>query len=351
MIEFKILFFGDIANISSNSQKIAELINEYCPNSRFIDWSGYTKPNQRRFFRRLDGYAFTQSNLSKVSKLLISEINDFKPNVIWLEKPLLVTAELIQEIKKLHPNAFFISRQDDNPFGGRKNELPFWRHFVKAIPLYDLHFVKRESDWLSFSRLGASKIANFWVGYDSKQYFVDPSQKIEKKYDFSFIGTNMDSRSSFLSDLQSELGTNNFLIAGANWKRSLLRYRFPHQVITSPLSDEDSRQVFNQSHASLGLFSTSNHDEFSSRIFLIAASGSVIVAPRSRMHEHFFEDTKEAFYFDNLAECASIIKTLIANPEISHEVGANAALRAKKDRYSLSDAVIEALEKINTMLG
>ena len=187
MIEFRILFFGDITNISSNSRKIADLIKEFCPNSRFIDWADFTKPNQRRFFRRLDGHAFTQNNLHNIGNLLINEINDFKPNVIWLEKPLLVTAELIQKIKNLHPNAFLF--QDKMTIHSEKEKMsPLFGSTLLKQFLYTICILSKESQTgFALAGWGLQKLLTFGLDMIRNSTLSTRRKKLTKSMTFPLL--------------------------------------------------------------------------------------------------------------------------------------------------------------------
>ncbi|QWD23672.1 glycosyltransferase [Polynucleobacter paneuropaeus] len=301
--------------------------------------------------RRIDGNPFNQNNLNSVQNLIISESSQFRPDVIWFEKPLMVLPETLAYLKKIFPRTKLICRQDDNPFSLRDKESGYWKYFINSIPLYDLHFIKRDSDIVNFTNLGGKNLNYYWVGYDAKFYYPQTTYYLQKKdLDFSFVGTNLDDRGLFLTTLQKELKTDKFFISGARWNRSLLRYRFPNQVSSKLLDDDELRNIFQRSHACLGLFCKSNGDEFSGRAFMIAGCGSTIVAPRSPMHEIFFEDKKEAFYYDSTEQCIEIIRNLIANPCLGEIVSKNASIRSNSDGYSIDNRMIKALSDISYLL-
>ena len=304
MFNISLLYVGPLGNKWQNSRKHWDILKRITKFSACVDLDELTRLDQRRWLRRIDGNAFSKANIEEAAKKVLEAVACFKPDVIWFEKPLLFDSQLILEIKKISPTSVTICRQDDNPFGLRSKEKAFWKRFISAIPYYDIHFVKRDQDRINFLKHGAKNIRFFWSGYDA-EFFYPPSDSYPvKDLAFSFIGTNMDGRGKFIFELQKKLKVNNFFVGGRYWNRSLLGYKFPKNVHNSDVSDIDLRNIFLRSHACLGLYSTSNQDEFSGRAFMISGCGATLVAPRSKMHEFFFKDGKEALFFEDVDRCA-----------------------------------------------
>ena len=351
MYKASVLYVGSLGEEWQNSRKHWEILKKLCITANCVDLDHETRLNQRRWLRRIDGRAFTQKNTAKAGKKVLDAAIRFQPNIIWFEKPLIFDSDLLLKVRELLPSAYLVCRQDDNPFGTRDNEKPFWKRFISAIPYYDLHLVKRESDRSNFEVSGAKKVSYFWSGFDSR-YFYPPDEGYPKKdIAFSFIGANMDGRDKFIHDLAVRLNVTNFFVGGQNWKNSLLNSAFPRQVHNKITNDSELRNIFLRSSVCLGLYSTSNKDEFSGRAFMIAGCGGTLVAPRSKMHDFFFRDGVEALFFDNIDECAGIIKEVISRPSYGESVGRYAAIRSYQDGYSLESRISSALDEITKAMN
>jgi spore maturation protein CgeB len=344
-LNFKILFVGCISNKLLYSYKHWCILRELFAASEVVDISFEQQLHQRRLMRRLDGRAFYGDRKSGAQRRILDAVEHFKPDIVWFEKPLIVDKMTIGKIRLVSPESYLICLQDDNPFGARHYERPFWNDFIQCVSLYDFHFVKRQSDMLTFRKYGARNLAFFWSGYDSKCHFETANRTCAREYDFSFIGTNIDDRSQFLTALVGRLRPRSFRVAGARWNRSMLRYRYPGSF-SSVVSDLDFRKITCDSVGCLGLFSTSNGDDFSGRLFQIAACGGTIVAPRSAMHEFFFRDGSECLLFDNLDHCVSLLRRLLSNPSYAHAIGSNARARAIASGYSLEHRLNEACDTV-----
>ena len=341
-----ILYVGIVGNQLQNSTKHWEIISSIIPKSMYLSLDNESRLSQRRFLRRIDGKAFTNQNIISANEKLLRAVDELNPNIIWFEKPLIFTPDTLTKIKLKYPKILLVSRQDDNPFGLRSFEKPFWHYFIKNIPFFDIHFVKRESDKDLFLLNGAKKISFFWSGYDEKYFYPPVDQRPVRDLAFSFIGTNFDGRGRFILELQRILGLNNFYVAGANWDKSLLKFKFPKCVSNLEIPDTELRSIYLRSYACLGLFSTSNMDEFSGRSFMISASGAPLVAPKSKMHDYFFIDGEEALFFNNVDECASMINRLIQNPKFCDYISNQGAIRCISGGYSLKERVTSALSEV-----
>lgn len=347
-MNISLLYVGDVGDAWFNSTKHWNILNGLCNRSALVNLIDISDVGQRRLLRQIDGEAFQKKNIITAQERVFSATEEFKPDVIWFEKPLMFDAPFLKSIKQFTSRPFLICRQDDNPFGSRSYESLFWKRFIEAIPLYDLHLVKRQVDKVNFSKCGAYNTEFFYSGYDEKEFY-QPTHLTDKIFDFSFVGTNFENRSNFLFSLALKLNSRNFLISGQRWNRSFIKLAMPKHVSSGIIEDNELRDLIQKSHASLGLFSLSNGDEFSGRAFQIAASGGVLVAPRSKMHEFFFKDGKEAFFYNDLQECSNIITKLIKNPSMANELGRNAAIRSINSGYSLQARLRQAVYTIKAL--
>jgi len=340
----KILYVGNIKNLEQNSTKHWISIKNKFPNSSAIDLSDL---GLRRWWYKYFGIdLINKDKLSIAKDRVIGGVASYKPTVIWFEKPLLITAKTLIEIKRMLPLVTLVCRQDDNPFGLRRNENGMWKHFVDAIPYYDLHFIKRQMDVDNFSKRGAKRTSFFYTGFDANFFYPPVKEYPRKDLLFSFIGGNFDQRSKFFTDLIKLLNTDKFFIAGQRWNRSPLFFRFRESVMNGWIAESQMSEIYQRSHACIGLFSTSNHDEFTGRAFQVAASGGVLLAPRSTMHSLLFEEGKEALFFDSVEECAEIILRLVNDLDFGVQIGKGAIERSKTGGYSLDDRVEHALNEI-----
>ncbi len=340
----KILYVGNIDDLQQNSTKHWISIKTKLPGAASVNLSDLGL--RRWWFKYFGVGQISKKNLLLASDRVLKKVGEYRPSVIWFEKPLLITSATLVEIRRLLPDVTLVCRQDDNPFGLRLHEQGMWKYLVEAIPLYDLHLIKRQMDVDNFSERGARKTSFFYTGFDANFFAPPVGEYPEKNLLFSFIGGNFDGRSKFFSDLIKLLKTDKFFIAGQRWNRSPLFFRFRGLIKSGWIAESKMSEIYQRSHACIGLFSTSNQDEFTGRAFQVAASGGVLLAPRSKTHSALFAEGKEALFFDNVKECAEIIMGLVNDSEVGMRIGKRAVDRSKIGGYSLDDRISHALNEI-----
>ena len=148
-----------------------------------------------------------------------------RPEVAWLEWPVLLRAETLRQARCATPDCTFVSFQDDNPFGTRHNEIERWRLFIDAIPDYDLHFVKRDSTAAEFTKHGAKRVRLYTHGIYERMFRPLPHSEIPENFiaPVSFIGTPLDHRVSFIGQLlrRHEIPLR---VHGNRWTRTWIYY-------------------------------------------------------------------------------------------------------------------------------
>ncbi len=131
-----------------------------------------------------------------------------------------------------------------------------------------------------------------------------------------FLGTYIkgEHRDRFLKILvQSGLKLNFW---GDRWDKSPL---FPslQPFFRGPgLSGIDYVKAINASKISLGLLSAGNRDEHTQRSFEIPAAGGLLCAQRTPLHEKFYEDWREAVFWDTAYDCAIKCHELLKNDQL-----------------------------------
>jgi len=287
-----------------------------------------------------------RSNIGKYNTDLLDEILEFKPNIIWLEWPLLLERATLSEIKAKLPNCILISFQDDNPFGHRsESEKWKWKYFLNTLDLYDLNFVKRTSDIKEYKKRGAKQTELFMHGYYWN--FFHPIENTYKKYSVSFVGTALDKRITYIKNILGPL-KNDLTVFGDRWDRHLFYYLYKDNFNRAVYIHEYAK-VISQSKISLGFVSSYNLDEYSNRTFEIPACRGFFLAERTPKHSELYEEGKEAEYFSSAEECLDKINFYKKNDFKREKIAENGHNHCISS-YSLCDRIDEALNKINKFL-
>jgi hypothetical protein len=269
-----------------------------------------------------------------------------RPDLIWLEWPRLVTAATLADIKRRLPSTRIVSFQDDNPFAARKYAAHGWGRFFEAIPSYDLHFVKRPSDVTEYTRRGAQKVEFFTGGYCEELCFPDLSRQQSEPFPVVFVGTSLDYRVGVLDKLTRKFNLE-IHIFGERWNRTPLYWT--HRRLLHPAAEGDAyRRVLCGSKIALGFVSHSNRDDWTVRTFEVPACGAFFLAERTRAHQEFYEEGKEAEFFSSPEECRDKIVYYLNHDAERERIAAAGYQRCLKSGYGLTSRMHQALAKVVT---
>lgn len=297
----------------------------------------------------LTGKYYRERVVAEFNDALLRALMELRPKVAWLEWPVLVRRETLAEATRRLPGCRFVSFQDDNPFGSRSGEQKRWRCFLDAIPEYDLHFVKRETDVCEFRRLGAKEVMRFMHGFYPPLFRPLPAGSIPPAFlqNVSFVGSPLDHRVAVISDL---LGRHKLPVRvyGNRWNRTLAYY-LHRECFRSEVLAEDYVKVICGSEICLGFVSSSNRDDYSMRTFEVPACKGFFLAERTATHQELFEEGIEAEFFSSTEECAEKIRFYLKHDTARTRIAEQGHRRCIGSDYSLRKRLADAVEEIESI--
>jgi len=290
---------------------------------------------------------FTDSILNTFNREFRDAVTAHKPNLAWIEKPLMLFPETLEECKRRLPDCTFVCFQDDDPFGKRSGEEPLWKYFKQSIPLFDIHLVKKDVDLEEFPRHGAKRVIKFRGGYFGRIFrpYDHSSLLAQHKWPVSFVGTAIDRRIDIVGDLIGQYKTD-LNIFGNSWNRHWVYYR--HRKRFHPaVHSEDYAKTIAGSKISLGFVSFSNRDEFTMRSFEIPACRGFFLGQRTRAHQELYNEGEEAEFFDTTEECADKINYYLAHDSVREKIASAGYARCIASDYSLESSIRQTLRQIS----
>ncbi len=292
-------------------------------------------------WRRLAGRsAFKPEVIDAFNDTWLRMVLESRPDVAWLEWPKLLRRETLRRARSHLPRCRFVAFYDDNPFGGRLDELWQWELFLDAIPEFDLHLVKRNSDLHELRTRCARRAELFQHGYYEPIFHPRPENPAQF-HPISFVGTALDHRVPFVRRLiaRERLPVTVF---GNRWEKTLL-YQLHRSCFHPAVLAHAYADVIRCSHISLGFVSSSNRDEYSMRTFEIPACAGFLLAERTPAHQALFREGVEAEFFDSVLECADKARFYLRNHSVRARVAAAGCERCVKSDYSLRRSILQAL--------
>jgi len=339
----KILFVGVLNSRASMDWHRCDALRRLGHEVAELDQSPLTGPGHvRRFLRYIDGHPFKAESVARLNAQLLTAVLTERPRIVWIEKGLTVKAETLLRIKTENPDLGFVSYQDDNPFGERRYERPFWSNFVDCIPNYDLHFVKRLTDVAEFKSRGARRVEIFMNGF-SESFFGDvpATQPTGHRYPISFLGTRIDDRGALITKLMLRYRLD-IHVYGQRWNRCL-GYYVCRGRFHGAFAAERYAEIVRASKINLGFVSFSNRDEYTGRSLDIPAAGGFLLTWRTPVHQALYREGVEAEFFSDVSELVKKCRYYLKHEDERQSIAAAGFARSRRDDYSLTQSMRKAI--------
>lgn len=266
-----------------------------------------------------------------INKALIQFLNAKHFDVILVFKGLTLFPETIKLLKqhaKLlccynpdHPYKFFAEGSGNS-------------NIARSIPLYDMYLtyaVRIAADLRKIYNVNSHIIP---FGYDNKSVINTVAPKDDIKNKWLFIGAYDKERASFLH----KLAVKNLRIYGdLKWSsRNKFSTVLQEAYGNRSIYDEEYKSFVTMGGGVINLLRRQNIEENSHnmRTFEVPGYGGLLIANRTEEQLSFFEEGREAIYFETIEELKDKLHYLEANPQQIEKIKRAAAERSQKSNYS-----------------
>lgn len=342
----KVVFVGPLAAVSASGRQRQWAIEACVDTVEAVDTNAYARRPQRVFGLIARGRRDPRllSQTAALRDRIRETCDRLQPDLVWFEWPRTIDPALLEELRARPYRPFLISFQDDNPFGHRIEHQWQWREYLRCVPHFDLHLVKRPSDIARLHALGA-RACRLWEHGIYRPLFHPASPVVEKQYDLSFIGTCMDQRAHLIGQLlEAGLKVDVF---GNQWDtKSRLPARYPGRF-HGAVEGEAYADVIRRSRICLGLVSHSNQDEWTMRTYEVPGCGTMLLAEDTPTHRRLFEDGREAVLFRTPQECVECAREVLNTPGRAEAIGAAGHEKCVREGWFLEHRARELFDEFD----
>ncbi|MGA2160296.1 MAG: glycosyltransferase [Dehalococcoidia bacterium] len=223
---------------------------------------------------------------------LLLEAEWFRPNIVMIEKGLMVHPDTLRKLKTL--KTFLIHYSHDDQFNPANQS----RHYLAGIPLYGLHVTTKSYNVEELLQAGATKVVFQDNGFDPSIFYprdVSPIDRQRLGSQVGFIGGWEKERAESILYLAGH-GVS-VTVWGPGWKG---RRELNHpnlKVEGKGLWGEDYPLAICSTDVNLCFLRKINRDLQTTRSIEIPACGGFMLAERTDEHRRLFEEDKEAAFF------------------------------------------------------
>lgn len=266
-----------------------------------------------------------------VNERLVALAAVVQPDVIWIDKGLVVSRAILQQLRTLRGSTVLVHYNPDDPFGGFG--IVGWRTFLQAIPHYDVHIVPRRVNVEEYCGRGARRVFQAlpaW-GYATQIHQpmdVEPAFAQRYQCDVGFVGSFEEERALDMAALAQ--GGAKLRIVGP-WPERLLTGNILHSP--EQVFGIDYVRALRSFKIALGFLRKKNRDQHTSRSIEIPACGVFMLAERSDEHRELFEEGEEAEFFSSTAELIEKTAFYLRHDRAREKIAKAGRLRCLRSRY------------------
>ncbi len=280
--------------------------------------------------------------LQHLNEEIIANVTSIQPQVVIVFKGMDLFPETIETLRNTK-NVLVCNYNPDHPFhyfsSGSGN------NFVKqSIPFFHIHFSYSKKIVEALQQ--QYKVNAYWIpfGYDeTRTKQIQPTTN----NDITFIGAYDKERANILGSL-SVIPLK--IYGPASWKKAAIsNQKLKHSFQDCSLYNEAYDTVTQNALCCINLLRKQNLIESSHnmRTFEVPGVGGLMIANRTEEHQYFFEEDKEAIFFDTSHELNHKIQAIQKGLYKVQAIKEAAAKRSIRSGYSYHHRITALYDVIN----
>lgn len=281
---------------------------------------------------------------TRVNKKIHDAIRDSLFDIVWIEKGNTILPWTLRRIKKSLPNARLISVSEDDMYATHGHS--FW--YRAGLCYYDLVFTTKTYNLAELKLFGAKEVKLFLDSYDEKIHKSMNLTEVERERfscDVGAIGAFEEERAESLLHLAGH--GIKVDVWGNSWSGMVNLH--PNLVMKNEfLFGEDYSKAICATKINLNFLRKINRDEVTSRSIEIPACGGFMLGERTARHLEFFEEGKEAEFFDSNIEMLEKVKYYLEHNEEREKIARAGRERCIKSGYSMRAQLDQMLKSAFT---
>ncbi len=341
----KILFIGDLNTYGRGYQRyrtLKEMEHEVVAFSHTrVSMPG--RIESPTLFYRIFWKLRIPLDVTHVNKQILDAIENYSFDVVWIEKGNMIWPRTLSHIKKNAPLARLISCSEDDMYATHGHSL--W--YRVGLRHYDLVFTTKKYNLAELKLFGAKQTNLFLDSYDEKIHKPMSLTAVERERfscDVGAIGAFENERAEALLYL-AEHGIK-VSVWGNDWEKMINSHPNLH-VKNEFLFGEDYSKAICATKINLNFLRKINRDEVTSRSVEIPACCGFMLAERTKRHQEFFGEGKEAEFFGTNEEMLQKVKYYLEKNEEREKIGRAGRERCVKSGYSMRAQLSKMLDTRN----
>jgi hypothetical protein len=333
----KVLYVGDIGaggTCLQRLQALQDLGHDVMP----VNTAPHGRPRVARALLSRLGWRLFRAGLRTPGPLDLAGVNarilaacrTEAPDVLWIDKGLMIEAETLSAAKTLRPSCRILGYSPDD-MGGRHNQS---HQFLAHLTLYDCFFTTKSYGVPELLALGCPRVEFVGNAFDPSLHRpIEIGEDDRSRWGGSvgFAGTWERARNDSL--LRLARAGYPVTVWGNGWREHAQRGR--NLSVRGPTQfGENYARIICATDINLCFLRKLNRDRQATRSIEIPACGAFTLAERTDEHLALFEEGKEAEFFAPDEELVEKADYYLANPALRRKIAVAGRDRCLRSGYS-----------------
>lgn len=255
--------------------------------------------------------------LQKINMDFVAKVLDYKPEMVFVYRGTHIKASALKAIHAALPNCVVVGYNNDDPFSPTQPKY-YWRHFIAAIPDYDLMLAYRKANLVDLKAAGARRVEllrSWYVPDRNHPVELSPADSERFACDVAFIGHyEADQRREYLEEIVRQGFRLRLFGPTKYWAVPLAE---SHELrALAPVSmvwGEDYNRALCGAKVALCFLSKLNRDTYTRRCFEIPAARTLMLSEYSDDLAALYEEGLEVEFFRDKEEMIRKIRLYLAD--------------------------------------
>jgi spore maturation protein CgeB len=296
--------------------------------------------------------------ISKLNHDLVSLVNEYHPHILFIYRGTHINRTALHEIKRDHPGTILVGYNNDDPFSKAYPSWK-WRHFLKAVPKYDLLLAYRQHNLAEFERAGAKQVRllrSWFVPELNHPVCLSQEDRARFECDVVFVGHyEPDGRLNLLEAIVRQ-GYRLRLFGpgrGFRWqgwypwveKSQVLKHLAPINLVLG----EEYNKALCGANVALCCLSKLNRDTYTRRCFEIPAAGTLMLSEYSDDLATLYREGNETDFFRNQNELMCKLKRYLGDDQLRMRVAQGGYKRVFTDGHDVVSRMQQVLRWVSEL--
>lgn len=254
-----------------------------------------------------------------INQDFVANVLAFRPNLVFVYRGTHIAASTLAKVRQALPECLLVGYNNDDPFSPTQPRY-YWRHFMRAIPMYDLMLAYRERNLAEYRAAGAQHVELLRSWYvPGRNHPIDLTAVDRERFDCDvvFVGHyEPDGRVEYLEEIVRRGYRVRLFGPTKYWERPLSES--PVLASLTPVRmvwGEDYNRALCGAKIALCFLSKLNRDTYTRRCFEIPAAGTLMLSEYTDDLADLYREGEEVDFFRTKAELIDKIESYMRHDD------------------------------------